>query len=170
MGELLLKILDWFKEAYELIIPWYILPEFDSGVIMRFGIYHRNGRAGIHLKWPLVEDLLSIRNTTATINVKPQSLTTSDEKNIIISAVIKYNISDAKTFLLKVDEATDAITDLAQGKIKNIVINKTWDECKGIKDTELRDSIKPEAIKWGITIQLMTITDLALVRSIRLIS
>jgi hypothetical protein len=84
---------------------------------------------------------------------------------------IYKTITDVKTFLLEVYDAKDAIADMTQGIIKNIIISKTLEECTHTDiDSNLTKKVRSEIKKWGVDIQQVTLTDVAPVRSIRLIN
>lgn len=167
--ELLSQIIELVKEFWERIAPYAIVNEYDEAIVLRLGKYKKTLKAGFHWKIPLVDSVNEERISVTTLNVKPQTLTTLDEKTIVVSAVVKYSISDVKTFLINVENAADALNDITQGKIKGIVMSKTWDELKKLRDHELKDKLKNEASDWGIKISFVTITDLAQIRTIRLI-
>jgi len=57
----------------------------------------------------------------------------------------------------------------SQGKIKDIVMHKSWLECREGLDEVITEALKPEATKWGISVEYVTITDLAIIKTIRLI-
>lgn len=166
--EIISNIVEVVKEFWEHLSPFYIVKEYEHGVLLRFGKFHSKVSAGLVWKIPLVDDILTARNSITTIPIQEQSLTTKDGKNVVISSIVKYKITNAKIFLLEVDDALDAINDITKGKIKELVINRTWEEVKQLKDTELIEPIAEEVKNWGIKVYYITITDLALVKTIRL--
>lgn len=168
MMEILAQILEFLKESYERLIPWFILKDYEHGVVLRFGKYHRILDPGLSWKIPLVDDVYEVRKSVTTLNVKAQTLTTLDGKDIVISAVVKYNVENPRVYLIEVDDAIDAIGDLTQGKIKDLVCAKTWEDLRVMKDEELTKLVRQEAKNWGIKVRFVTITDLAKIRTIRL--
>lgn len=168
--DFLSTILSWLEKAYDTITPFYIVKEYEGAVVLRFGRFFREASPGPHWKWPLMDEVLTCDIATETISVKSQSLTTKDNQNIVVSAVIKYNISQPSIYLIKVKDVANAIPDIAQSKIKSVVMSKTWAECRedGL-DNEITKKVRHEAAKWGISIDFVTLTDLAVIRSIRLI-
>jgi regulator of protease activity HflC (stomatin/prohibitin superfamily) len=162
-------ILNFLSEIWSDFRPFFIVREYEGAVVLRFGRVQREAESGLHWKIPFVDEVLTCMIATETISVKSQSLTTLDDKNIVISAAIKCYVSNPKKYLIKVRDVTDAISDIAQGKIKSIIMAKTWDECRGDIDSEITKLVKPEAVKWGITIDYVTVTDLAIIKTFRLI-
>jgi regulator of protease activity HflC (stomatin/prohibitin superfamily) len=157
------------SDGWDTVKVFFWVNEYEGAILMRCGKYKRDLDPGFHWKWFIFDEVLTCSIATETMNVKSQSLTTRDEKTIVISAVVKCNIQNPKKYLLKVRDVTAAISDVAQGKIKGIVMRKTWDECREDWDSEITTALKSEAIKWGISVDYVTITDLAIIKTIRLI-
>jgi regulator of protease activity HflC (stomatin/prohibitin superfamily) len=168
--DFLSTILSWLEKAYDTITPFFVVKEYEGAVMLRFGRFLREVKPGPHWKWPLMDEVLTCEIATETISVKSQSLTTSDDKNIVVSAVIKYKIDQPSIYLIKVKDVANAIPDIAQGKIKSVIMSKKWAECReeGL-DNEITKKVRHEANKWGISIDFVTLTDLAIIKSIRLI-
>ena len=127
--------------------------------------------AGIHFKIPLIDEVLDQHVVVTTLSLDAQSLYTKDKQNIVVKAVIKYKISDVKTFLLEVYDAQDALSDMSQSIIKNVIMSMSMDECTDSElDNTLTKKVRVEARKWGVEVQQVTLTDLAPIRSFRLIN
>jgi regulator of protease activity HflC (stomatin/prohibitin superfamily) len=106
-----------------------------------------------------------------TLSLAPQSLYTKDKQNIVVKGVIKYKITDVKVFLLEVFDAKDALADMTQSIIKNIIISLPIDQCIDPDvDNILTKKVRVEARKWGVEVQQITLTDIAPIRSFRLIN
>jgi regulator of protease activity HflC (stomatin/prohibitin superfamily) len=68
-------------------------------------------------------------------------------------------------------DAEDAISDMTQYIIKNIIMGKTLEECIDAEiDNILTKKARVEAKKWGVEIQQVTLTDIAPIRSYRIIN
>ena len=88
-----------------------------------------------------------------------------------MKGVIKYKIADVKIFLLEVFDAQDALSDMSQSIIKNVIMSMSMDECTDSElDNTLTKKVRVEARKWGVEVQQVTLTDLAPIRSFRLIN
>jgi regulator of protease activity HflC (stomatin/prohibitin superfamily) len=163
------RLISLITDLWEQIVPWYIINEYDGGVRLRFGKFHKVLQPGLTYKIPFIDSILSHHVVWTTMNLPPQSLTTKDEKNIVVTAVVKYRIVDIKVFLLEVYDTIDAISDMSQAAVKRAIMAKTWDECKSEElDSELTKKARAEAKKWGIEIVTITLANLACIRSIRL--
>lgn len=167
--DLVSHLFEFIASFWNHLLPFQIVYEFEHGVMLRFGKYKRNVEAGIVWKIPFFDNIIICRNTVTTMGIKNQSLTTSDQKEVTIEAIVKYKIQNAKKFLLEVYDADDAINDIAQSKIKELVNKSTWNELMNLKDSEIKELIQKEATEWGIKIYYITITDLVRTRCYKLI-
>lgn len=168
--ELISHLFQFLSNFWENLLPFVIVKEYEHGVILRIGKYKDKVGAGIVWKIPFLDSVILCHNTITTVPVKSQSLTTKDEKNVVLSAIVKYKITNPKTFLLEVEDAIDAINDITQSKIKELITHKTWDEIRDLSDSDIKDLVELEVKQWGIKIYYITITDLALIRTIRLMN
>jgi regulator of protease activity HflC (stomatin/prohibitin superfamily) len=106
---------------------------------------------------------------TSTLTIPAQSLTTKDGMQVVVKSVVKFNIFDIKPFLLEITDRTDAISDIAQCIIKEQVTQRDWKECSDNElDNLLTKKLRIAVKRWGIDIEKMTLTDIGLIRSIRL--
>lgn len=166
-------MLEFIKEIltnlWHLIIPFTVIEQYDGGVMLRLGKFHRELKPGFHWKWPFLETVLSHSCVITTMSLHPQTLTTKDQKSVVVKGIVKYRISDVKTFLLEVNDAVDAISDITQGFILEVIEDKTWDECMTNNiDSIISRKVRNEAKKWGIEVVNVTLTNKGLIRTLRL--
>jgi regulator of protease activity HflC (stomatin/prohibitin superfamily) len=165
------KILQFIVDFWESLLPYIFIREYEQGVVLRFGKFNRTLEKGAHLKIPFFEEVIAQHVVITTLSLPAQSLYTKDAKNIVVKGVIKYRISDIKTFLLEVFDANDAISDMTQSIIKNVIMTKTFEECTNEEiDNTLTKKTRVEAKKWGVEIFQVTLTDLAPIPTIRLMN
>lgn len=165
------KLWELLQHIWESINPFFIIPEYAQGLLLRFGKYKKVCEPGIHIKIPFVDELIQQHTVVTTISLSAQSLYTMDKVNIVVRGMVKYRISDIKVFLLEVFDAVDAVSDISQGIIKQVVMSKTSEECM---DNELDNTItkkcRAEIKKMGVEVIQVTLTDIAPIRSYRLIN
>jgi len=165
------KLVDWLISIWESLVPYIIVTQMDNGVRLRFGRFKEILLPGIHFKLSFFDEVIHQTIVWTTHSMPSQSLTTKDGKDIVIKGIIKYRILDMQTFALEVWDAIDAISDMTQGIIFDIVKDKTWEE---LQTLDLKPLItrkaRLEAKRWGIEIETVTLSDLAKIRSIRLLN
>jgi hypothetical protein len=73
--------------------------------------------------------------------------------------------------LLEVDSPAAAVADMSMGIIRDAFVDRNWSECNDPSlPGQIAIKIRREAKKWGINVIQLTITDLAIMRSIRLLN
>lgn len=160
---------NWVQTWWEHLKPFYIIEQYNMGIQLRFGKYYKVLNPGIHFKVPFFDTVIEHTVVPTTMRLYSQSLTTKDEKSIVVEGVIKYRISDIKVFLLEVNDAVDAISDMTQAIIKTVIMERTWEECKSNEiDNIITKKARTESKKWGIEIIQVTLSDMGIIRSIRL--
>lgn len=152
-------------------LPFVVVDQWEQGVVLRFGKFKRVVDPGFHWIVPFaIDKVITTAVVVQTHRLSKQSITTKDQKSVVVSAVIKFTISDIKTFLLDVYQASDAIEDVAMGALRSLISNKTWDECQHTDlESELKKVVSSEIKRFGIRVEKVTLPDLAKMISIRLL-
>lgn len=165
------KLIELISGVWDKIIPFTIIREYEKGAILRFGILHKIIDKGIHFKIPFFDEISTYHTLTTAMTLDPQSLTTLDNKEVVVKAVIKYKIADISMFFTHVFDPIDAISDVSMGIIKNIIAKKSWADCKeDTLDNEITKKVRVEGKKWGLEVEAVTLSDISLMRSIRLLN
>lgn len=165
------KILDKiFEVGGELLLPFEVINHYDRGVRLRFGravLENEKPKIlepGLHWKIPFVDQINSIMVKVSTMDLPTQLVTTKDGKAVLVGSVLKYDVTDVGTLLLEVDSPKAAVEDMAQGILKQAVLDRTWEECNTVdleKDVTIK--VRREAKKWGIDVKSFTLTNLMLI-------
>lgn len=151
------------------ILPVMFVKQYNEGVHFRCGRFLRVLKPGLRWKIPLFDSYELKAVVTTTLSIATQSLTTKDNKRIVVKAVVKYNIFDIKKFILDVYDGYDAISDTTQGIIKEIIMERTWEECLDNKlDNNITIKLRSAIKHWGLEVEKVTLTDLGLINSLRL--
>lgn len=165
------KLIDVLTNFWSYLMPAVIIPNYEQAVLLRNGKFKKVLDPGFHVKLPIFDEVIAQHVVVTTLSLAPQSLYTKDQKNIVVKGVVKYKIADVKVFLLEVFDAQDALADMTQSIIKNIIISTPMAECLDPEiDNMLTKKARVEAKKWGVEIQQVTLTDIAPIRSFRLIN
>lgn len=163
------KLIDLIVTFIHDILPWKIVDQWEKGVHLRCGKYLRTVEPGLRWKFSFFDKIWVTPVITQTVNLKPQTVTSLDERNVVLTSIVRYHIHDVKKFLLGVMHANDVLVDTTQGIIRDIVERTTWEEL-----VDLNKSVKPEVNKqvqkWGITVELVSFPDLGEIQTIRVMS
>lgn len=165
------KLIDIVLQFIDDLVPWVVIPHYDRGVRLRLGKPCGVLECGFHWKVPFADQILTHMIMPTTMNLSEQSVVTADGTAVVVKAVIKYEVENVERLLLEVNSASDALSDMAQGLIRDKLIAADWKDCNNDKITsDISRSIKIEAKKWGIRVLTVVLTDLSPMRSIRLLN
>jgi regulator of protease activity HflC (stomatin/prohibitin superfamily) len=166
------KLIELFINSLKLFMFWSVVRDFEGGVILRFGHFHRIAKNGWNWMWPFnVEELFYCTVTPQTKVIGPQSLTTKDGKEVVVSAVITFAIEDVKKFLLEVSHGHAALEDCTYGVIGDLILESDWQSLLDKKDIagKMEIAARRRAKKYGVEIQQLALADFTKSRSIRLL-
>jgi regulator of protease activity HflC (stomatin/prohibitin superfamily) len=165
------KLLEWLLSIINQLLPWFIIREYEEAIVLRLGKLKGHYKKGFYWKVPFADEVIEQHVVTTTLNLPSQSLVTKDGTNIVVKAMVKYKITDVQTFLLEVYDSIDAISDVAQGIVKDIVMSSTWDQCRDLEiDNTITKKVRVELKKLGVYIEKVTLTDIANIKTLRLIN
>ena len=161
------KLVDLLVRFSMDILPFVIVEQWNGAVQLRFGKFIKVLYPGIHFKIPFFDSIVECPVITQSVNLPSQTLTTLDEQSIVLKSIIRYKVSNIRTYLLGVMHANDVLIDTTQGMIRDVVELTTWDDLVDVNET-ITDKVKEYVVRWGIEVEAVTITDLGIVKSFRI--
>lgn len=165
------RVLDFVAASWNILRPLLVVSDYEGGVVLRFGRYNREITPGLNWKIPLADNAIITSTVTTTMALRPQTLTTQDDLTIVLSAIVKYHISDVRAYLLDIWDSADVLNDLTLGAIREIIASVNYEDLRGsLIEEEVLKTIKDEASRYGVDIHKVTFSDLGKVRSLRLIT
>jgi len=149
------------------MLPFVIVEQWNGSVQLRFGKFIKVLYPGIHFKIPFFDSIIECPVITQSVNLPSQTLTTLDEQSIVLKSIIRYKVSNIRTYLLGVMHANDVLIDTTQGMIRDVVELTTWNDLVDVNET-ITNEVKEYVVRWGIEVEAVTITDLGIVKSFRI--
>ncbi len=147
-----------------------IIEQTQRGVLLRRGKLEKVLEPGWHWLWPVIHHAKVANVVTDTAHMREQSLNTSDGKDVSISAVVTYEISDIEAFMLKIVGEGSAVVDIAVGATGEWVLMHTLDELRDPKKwRELARVMREAGLEYGIRVRKVKLSDVARARTIRLL-
>jgi regulator of protease activity HflC (stomatin/prohibitin superfamily) len=162
------KLITLLQSFWQQLSPVFVVDMWEKALVLRFGKFNDIKDPGLHFKIPFADSVWHQTIVTQSIHLHPQSITSADYKNIVVRAIVRYDICDAFLFLTKIAHPTDVLVDTTGAMIREIIEERKWQDLFDIED-ELTDKIGKKVSEWGICIEKITLTDLAEIQSIRLI-
>ena len=134
------RLIDLFIEFLELFQCFVFVDEFEQGVILRQGRFHRVVGPGLQWIIPFGQE------DVYTVNVKPeplyldlQSLHTKDDYCGNIQIGIIWRVIDVKAFLIDNADTPDMIGMLCSGVVSKSYMASKWTQ---IRDPGYADTLK----------------------------
>lgn len=163
------KLIDLIVTFINDILPFKIVDQWEEGVHLRFGKFKRVVGPGLKWKIPFFDQIITTPVITQTVNLSPQTLTTLDEKSIVLSSIVRYHIHDVEKYLLGVMHANDVLIDTTQGIIRDMVENTNWEELVDLTKI-VTPEVNEQVEKWGISVQQVSFPDLGQIVTYRVMS
>lgn len=163
-------LLNGLRDGWARITPLVEIVPFEGGGVTRFGRYHRTLGEGWHWKWPVVELVHEVTTCRTTLRLPPQSLTTKDGVEVVAAVMIAYEIKDVQPYITKIFDQNDVLADTAMGAVLDAVESMDYaDLIASPPKKRVLDLVRDEVNQFGFKVYKVTFTDLAKMRSIRLI-
>ena len=166
MFDKLIAIIQQFGHAMS---PVFVVDMWEKALVLRLGKFEDIKDPGLHWKIPFVDSVWHQTVVTQSIHLHPQSITSLDYRNIVVRAIVRYDIKDCFLFLTKLAHPTDVLVDTTGAMIREIIEERNWEDLVDI-EVELTEKIGRKVSEWGINIEKVTLTDLAEINSVRVIS
>jgi len=165
------RIIDFISRMWKDIIIWYVLAEYEGGFILRLGRFKRLLKTGVNWKIPFADDIHITKIVPTTTPLRAQTLTTKDGKQIVVSSIIKYQVTNVQKFLLTIWDSDDVLRDTTMGAIKSVIADTESVNIRGHEiEQQVSDIVQGEVRKYGVKVHRITFVDIGMVRSFRLIT
>lgn len=164
------KLIDFFLNIIEAFYFTCVIDEYQQGVVLRLGKFHRLLQPGFHFLWPfMIERNIEVNVVDRTWNLGKQGLTTADGRAIVVTAIVTNRIKDAYKAVCNVERPEDAIRDLCYSNIGALIRRSTWAEISAPDfEEQLLRACRRNALKYGMEISAVQLADCCLVRSYNL--
>ena len=133
-----------------------IVPQSNSFVIERLGVYKATWEAGLHLKLPFIERVarrVSLKEEVA--DFPPQPVITRDNVTMMIDTVVFFQVFDAKAYAYGVNRPIQAIENLSATTLRDIIGSMSLDETLTSRDainTQITATLDEATDRWGIKV------------------
>lgn len=163
------KLLEWLVAGWHLVVPFWVVNQYQRTVVLRFGVFHRELQPGFHWRWPFADQALDHNVVPRVHRLQPQSVNTSDGCACVVQLVLTWRVSDVKKLLLEVEDAENAIQDAAQGVLASRIARASWAELISPEFLEeTQKDMRKRAFRWGVEIMQAQFSDLQRCKSLRI--
>ena len=165
------QLIDLLIQLWDKASPGFIVDAYQDAGVLRFGRYNRTCAPGFHWKIPFVEKAIEVTTCLTTMRLPPQTLTTADGKVVVVTAIVRFRVRDVKPFITDIFDQHDALGDVTMGAIRGAVREHTLEELvANPPEDKIATKVRRTVSKYGFDVDAVTFSDLAQVRSFRLIT
>ena len=137
-----------------------ILPEWERGVILRFGRCIGIRGPGLIILIPGVERLLRVDTRTVTMDIKPQDVITYDNVSMKVNAVIYFRVLDPEKAVTQVEDFFFATSQLAQTTLRSVLGQYQMDDLLSNREKinhTLQEILDKATEPWGIKVSVVEV-------------
>ncbi|MBA3724154.1 MAG: slipin family protein [Candidatus Levybacteria bacterium] len=159
-----------FPALFILLISIKQINQYERGVKFSFGKYSGVMEPGWKIVIPVIQSYQKVDIRTKAVDVPNQEAITKDNISASISAVIYYKVTDASKAILEVEDFFDAVHQLAQTTMRNVVGEVDLDTLLANRDkvaTRIKDIVKETTAEWGLEVQTVELKDIVLPESMK---
>lgn len=153
-------IIEWFGS---LIPRLRVVRSTHGGVRFRHGKDAQPIKPGLRVYWPIVTELDILPVVRQTHNLPSQSLTTKDDKTIVVSGVVVYEIRDVVSALAKNWDISDTINDITMCAITQVITSHDYayilENITGSVQNDLTHVTRRKLKSYGIRVYRTALTD-----------
>ena len=132
-----------------------ILKEYERGVVLRFGRFHKTKGPGLRLILPLIDRMTKIPTRIVTMDVPSQEVITKDNVSVSVNAVVYFRVMDPEKAFLEVEEYLEATSQIAQTTLRSVLGQAELDELLSEREdlnTRLQTIIDKLTDPWGVKV------------------
>ncbi len=165
------SLINFLKEIWERCLPWVVVPEWKTGIRVRFGHINKDLAPGFHWLWPFIDTTEMEPATSQIVAMDSQTLMTMDQKTVVLTCVVRYRVTNLRSYYQHIWEAGDAVKDIVAGASADCVSRVPLAELKldALKREVLKEARKqlPEC---GVLIERVSFRDFGTFKTFRFIT
>ena len=139
--------------------------QYQMGVVFRLGKIVGSRNPGLNWIVPFIDTMKKVDLRTITLPVQPQKIITKDNVSVDVSVVAYYKVVDPIKSIVAIENVMNAINQIAQTTVRNIVGRFQLDEILSERDainTEIRNVLDSHTEPWGVVVSVVEIKDIEL--------
>ena len=139
-----------------------IIQQYQTGVVFQLGRYSRTLQPGLNFIIPLIEEARVVDMRVLTNDIPKQQAITKDNVPVSINGVVYFQVVDAQTAVIKVQNYLYAVSQYAQAALRDVVGGMTFDDLLAERQKigdEIEAIIQKQAENWGLKVSAIKILD-----------
>jgi regulator of protease activity HflC (stomatin/prohibitin superfamily) len=139
-----------------------IIQQYETGVVFQLGRYSRTLQPGLNFIVPIIERSATVDMRILTTDIPKQQAITKDNVPVSINGVVYFQVVDAQTAVIKVQNYLYAVSQYAQAALRDVVGGMTFDDLLAERQKigdEIEAIIEKQAETWGLKVSAIKILD-----------
>ena len=141
---------------------FFVVTEKEKAIKLRLGnVVRGDYEPGLHFKLPVIDSVRKYDSRILTLDLPPERVLTSEQKNVIVDSFVKWRIVNTELFLVSVGgqerQVNFRLTEFIRNGVKDAFGNRTVKQVVSSQRTELmaeiRDSVNDETSNLGIEVE-----------------
>jgi regulator of protease activity HflC (stomatin/prohibitin superfamily) len=155
--------------AVALVVAFYvsriirIAAEWERGVVLRLGKYHRMAGPGVILVFPVFDNVRFVDTRLLTLDIPHQQVITRDNVPVMVDGVIFFRVQDPERAVITVQDYRYAISQYAQASLRDVIGSMSLDSLLSERDEiqqRIGEMVELRAKDWGIHVDSIRLLDI----------
>ena len=151
--------------AVVIVFGLRVVQQYERGVIFRFGKVTGVKEPGLRVIIPLVDVMRKVNMRIITMPIPSQKVITKDNVSIDVAAVAYYHVVEPTKSLVEIDNVMQAINQISQTTVRNIVGQHPLDEVLSSTDQinkQVMTMLESTVEQWGVELTRVELKDIQL--------
>lgn len=118
--------------AAVIVNPLYVLHEGEQSIVIRFGEIVNSARdAGLHVKMPFIDSVVTYPKKVMSLDGDSQRIPTKENQFVIVDTTSRWRISDPIKFyesLTTIDSAYSRVSDIIDSAVRTVITGSSLNE------------------------------------------
>lgn len=151
--------------------PYRTVPEGNVGVVSEFGKYSRLYAPGLYYINPCTEGMVIVSKKERIMDIRKSVTMTKDNLNVVIDAVIYYEIVDTYKSQFKIGNMNMALMELAMTVLRDTFGTVTMQQALEERDRVggiLASEMNEVTCAWGVNVHRVLIQEIDLTEDLKI--
>ncbi|AQZ93614.1 slipin family protein [Halopseudomonas phragmitis] len=132
-----------------------ILPEYQRGVVFFLGRFQGVKGPGLVIVIPGLQQLVRVDLRVVALDVPSQDVISKDNVTVRVNAVLYYRVIDPERVIIRVENYSEATSQLAQTTLRSVLGKHDLDEMLSERDklnSDIQEILDAQTEEWGIKV------------------
>ncbi|PAU86239.1 hypothetical protein CK507_15415 [Pseudomonas sp. WN033] len=132
-----------------------ILPEYQRGVVFFLGRFQGVKGPGLVIVIPGLQQLVRVDLRVVALDVPSQDVISKDNVTVRVNAVLYYRVIDPERAIIRVENYSEATSQLAQTTLRSVLGKHDLDEMLSERDklnSDIQEILDSQTEEWGIKV------------------